>query len=148
MPSEIFQGKYVPHIVERQEMQQRIAQYGTRVMNNFWLRMPGKDFGDDPQSVSENMLEVVTALRDLDKPYGQQRHINGGSELYLSLTPRRFFQVVYTVMEECGITKEDAIQLREDRRNRAISMDDLNKRLLPAYLKLIEMGFSAIELSN
>jgi hypothetical protein len=147
MQSEILQGKYVPHMTQRMEMEQQIAQFGSRVLNNFWLRMPGKDFGDHPEPISGNMLELETAHLELDKPYEKQRHIDGGSDLYLSLTPRQFYQIIYMVMEEFGITKEKAIQLRENIRNNSTSIHDVNVQLIPAYLKLIEMGFSDTELS-
>jgi hypothetical protein len=148
MHKELLKGRFSPQIESRQDMERRIQEKGLTILNNFWTRIPGADFGDSPNPISSNRLELETAIcMNMNLPYGQQLHNEGASELYLTLTPREFYGLVYSVLEDTGITKEKAIELRNKFSNGSMNIEEVTAKLVPAFLKLIEIGFSENDLS-
>lgn len=164
MFDELREGRYEPQLEKRRYWEERIRVYKSLPFINFLQRLPGEDFGKNPQfnGSDSRQLEAFIGL-DMDKPYGEQdpwkKHVDSGfvgiddmhrpTKLYLSLTPNQFYEVIDdVVLRESFLTREECLEFRRKRASLGIGNEQsemvrnmLNK-LTPAILKLIEMGFT------
>ena len=114
-------------------------------LGNFNRNLPP----DNPENISSHR-NVAAFLGVLDKTregYDAQGS-KDGSELWRKQTFRRFFKTIDSVLDELKIPIEEIKRLqdlikgiRKDNDGRD-PLDKLNELVLPAYVKLMEMGYN------
>lgn len=139
----------------RKRIAQRITEKGPGFLNNFCDRLPGVDFNIKPGNIPfSRRLRAKMTHMDFDKTYGEQyppdspeskgerRH----SEFFLNLTPREYYARIDAALLETGVTETTIIRILE------VDPDPvwlpLNAIAIPAYLNLIEQGFTWRDLSE
>ncbi len=138
------EGRYAPKHVDRSKFEELIKKHGPSYLNNLPTRLPSNFDGENPRfsGFDERQIETYIKLY-FDKPYGRQPDIGlGYSDVYLALTPRQFFALFDLVLEDTGLPRERALDLRRGWEDQKIGIKDVQRQLIPAFLKLIEMGFT------
>ena len=150
-----------------EEIEQSKRQYGERTgfryyFNNFYLSLPSDDFNHGGPN-----RDTAIELRIFDIPHEvyiknlsegdnrlAQRLLKMHSPLYLQQTPKQFFETIDKVLAEKGIPLEEVKMLQhevfvikskdgliaEPRTDKEVI--ELFNRVLPAYIKLREMGYT------
>lgn len=138
------------NVVRRRDYEEEIEKQGPIYMNNFFDRVPR--FGDENQRLTR--MEIIPGF-DADKPFrvfysgddskyweGENKH----SPKFWSMTPREWYELIDSTLEaEVGLEKIREIQDKVDKGTYPIK---INQVCVPAYLKLIEMGFTWRDLSS
>ena len=141
--------------VRRQAVAKEIKKQGPTYLNNFYNRVPFPNVGSEDKRLL-NMVILPGFNPDIpfsdfyeaDSPNweGEERH----STLFWSLTPRQYFELIDQVLaEEVGFDKIHEIQslLKQARTKEQHYPTIMDEACEPAYLKLVEMGFTWRDLS-
>lgn len=141
----------VENTARMQAIEEKIKKHGPTFINNFFNRVPFPKDGYEDIRLSE--MRVYPGF-DPDKPFndfyppdseqwqGEGRH----SPLFWSITPRKYYELIDgELIKEVGLDKIREIQRSVDESEYPIKM---NHACEPAYLKLVEMGFTSRDLSE
>ncbi len=134
----------------RRYYEERIKEWGPIYMNNFFDCVPR--FGYEDQRLKE---KAIIPGFDADKPFkdfysgddskywkGEDKH----SPQFWSMTPREYYRLIDGTLEvEVGLEKIREVQNGTDKGNYPI---EVNRICIPAYLKLIELGFTWRDMSS
>jgi len=139
----------VENTIRRQAIVERIKKYGPTFINNFFNRVPW------PDDIRLSEMAILPGFNP-DKPFrdfyppdpddweGEGKH----SAFFWSIIPRAYYELIDKALtEEVGLDKIRGIQslLGQPDTHYPTMM---NEACEPAYLKLVEMGFTSRDLSE